>query len=208
MWSHLSLTCLTTHVKKHTYAGAAAALLAIAIGGSAGAQAQSWTDANGTINFAGCFGSEAGIQCNYTYTLTKLQTGQVNGDFHGYQYYLADGSRGEAASLSIGGENFKPYSAGVTAVSGIPVNVAFVMNLPRTTPNIAALVIFGHRINNVFVSQTGKPAVSAPVAVAARPAAVSVPAPATGGAVTVSLTGCTTSAGVITCTKAVIGPPR
>ena len=179
----------------------------MAIGSTAGAQAQSWTAGNGVINFAGCFGAEAGIQCNYTYTLIKIQTGQVSGDYSGFDYYLADGTSGKAQSLSIGGGQFSPYSAGVTAVSGIPVPVAFVMNLPRTTKSIAALVIFGHRVNNVFVSQTGAPAAAAPAAAQPRPVAVAVPAPTT-GAVNVTLTGCTSSAGVITCTKAVIGPPR
>ena len=179
----------------------------MAIGSTAGAQAQSWTDANGVFNFAGCFGIEAGIQCNYTYTLTKVQTAEVSGDYSGFDYYLADGTTGKAQSLSIGGGQFSVYSAGVKAVSNIPVTVAFVLNLPRTTKSIAALVVYGHRINNVFVSQTGAPAAAAPAAAQPRPVAVAVPAPTT-GAVNVALTGCTSSAGVITCTKAVIGPPR
>lgn len=178
----------------------AAALTALAISTTAGAQAQTFTDKTGMLRFLGCYSQDDGLYCDTTYTLTKGDSMEISANRNELIYYTGDGSTGSAELVSLAGSSYN-YSGSTTVVNGVPVKAIYYIKLPSGTKSLPAIVFDGHRINNVVISKTGAPDMTvATPAPAPRPV---IPAPTPNAGVTgfnVQLSNCKVSANIYTCT--------
>ncbi|GGR11259.1 hypothetical protein GCM10008957_24970 [Deinococcus ruber] len=140
------------------------------------------------------------MYCDTTYTLTKGDSLAITADYRSLQYYTADGTTGNAYSISLAGSGFTSKTT-ATAVNGIPAKTTYYLRIPSGTSSLPAIVLLGHRINNVIISKTGAPSMT-PVAAAPAPRPT-IPTPTPNVALTgfnIQLTNCKVNAGVYTCT--------
>jgi len=142
----------------------AAAAMALGMAG-----AQTWQGENGNITLNSCYkGSEQYVLCEVNYTLTKSDTAEFAWYTNELVYYLADGTSDKAHSLSVAGDSFYIDRGDANVIKGVPTKIIFALDLPSGTTSIRALVIFGHRIDNVPVRAS-----------ATAPAPAATPRPAT-----------------------------
>ncbi|MBB5294075.1 hypothetical protein HNQ10_000889 [Deinococcus metallilatus] len=189
LWSGLTITLLST------------------LSGFAGAQGQTWPDdkGNGNFTFLGCYVGPDGVQCDLSYTLTKLEQGNVEYNCDWVQLFTSDGKTAKAYRVAVAGSGFY-CNPRADVIKDVPVTISIRLPLPAGTSSIRALVLPGKRLDNVPVSSG-----NAPAPIVQRPA---TPAPAPAPAVNadqynIQLSGCkATGNGAYTCTGAVVTPRR
>jgi len=136
-----------------TFLLAAAAGAAMAFSSVASAQGQTWEIPGGTYTFLGCGTVAERVQCGLTFVQT------VDGEGGGFQLearnvqaFSANGQLSRATRVNVAGQGFAgPNSAPST--QGQPIDTLFELGgLPIDTTSIRALIIEGHKLDNVPVS--------------------------------------------------------
>ncbi len=139
-------------------------LAAVTVGVSCGhvqaadRQATPWTIGNGTMQFLGCSTTPEGVQCDLDYTLEEAPSGLLSLFADDLTYTTADGTVGEARSVSVAHGDFATSSKS-DAVKGTPIRATFRLPLPTTTTSLRALEIVGHPLGPITISA---PIASAP----------------------------------------------
>jgi len=178
----------------------AAAAMALSTAG-----AQTWASGNGNLTLNRCYqGSGQYVLCDFDYTLTKEDTSELKWSTSDLVYYLANGTSGHAYSVSTAGSDFDKYYGNATIIKGVPTETLFALDLPSGSTSILAMVIAGHRIDNVPIRASATAPAPAP---AARPAATTTTSVNT-SAYNAVLTSCKAGAnGTLTC-SATLTPRR
>jgi len=133
---------------------AAVAGVAMASSSVAGAQGQSWEIPGGTYTFRGC-GTVAGgsVQCGLTFVQTVAgEGGTFQLETRNVQAFSQIGQLSRATRVNVAGQGFTgPDTA--PSMQGQPIDILFELGgLPTGTKSIRALIIEGHKLDNVPVS--------------------------------------------------------
>lgn len=183
-----------------TYTLAGAAMAAMVFASVAGAQGQTWKIQGGAYTFGGCSAAQAVVQCRLTFLQTDPGEGTFQLDLKDVQAFSDTGRLSRATRVNVAGQGFTGPNA-APSTQGTSIDILFELGgLPAGTKSIRALIIEGHRLDNVQVGISGTPSAMTPSRPGQAPGPQNIGTPGGLGGFTVQYSDCKFTPQGLTCT--------
>lgn len=137
------------------------------------ALAQSWeVEDLGRLTLVGCYGKQAGVYCDFSFTLTKKQTSNLRWYPRDFKVFKQDGTSQAADKVAFIDDKFMGNFDGSSKeiIANVPLKVQVYFNVPNSIAGFRALDYNDIKFDNIPVRPFGK----APTTPAALPAGSNV----------------------------------
>lgn len=129
------------------------------------ANAQTFNGSDGIYTLQGCYHTDAGVRCDFSYAIKKDDTQAWTVLFA--QAVTADGTNIGPSGVSVANSEFNDNNTRVINVyKEVPVKVSVLFDLPKTTTSLRILTVEGKRADNVPVRNSAAAPTPAPVTAA------------------------------------------
>lgn len=141
-------------------------LAGLALAGVAGAQSWDIEDM-GKLTLVGCYGKQDGVYCDFSFVLTKKQTGKYSWRTAWFKIFKQDGTSQFANKVTFIDDKYNDtwgISSEREIIANVPVRVQVYFNIPSSTPSFRAIVFNDIKFDNIPIRPFGKaPSTPAPL---------------------------------------------